>query len=145
MSFSNRRFGNPAFLRQFFICTFFLLYLRAKEEKKYPQKRRKDAIVFYVFALLSRVFCSTSSNLLCSLLCYAHARIFKSLSIGGGLGWGLVFNRIQSPSKVRLSWIIASRSAVVHSICLRKLTFTLLRATSAFRFASAYAKSSELL
>ena len=50
---------------------------------------------------------------------------------------------IQSPSKVRLSWIIASRFAVVHSICLRKLTFTLLRVTSAFLLfvQSAYAKS----
>ena len=52
---------------------------------------------------------------------------------------GLVF----SPSKDRLSWIIASRFAVVHSICLRKLTFTLLRVTSAFLLfvQSAYAKS----
>ena len=50
---------------------------------------------------------------------------------------------ILSPSKVRLSWIIASRFAVVHSICLRKLTFTLLRVTSAFLLfvQSAYAKS----
>ena len=41
----------------------------------------------------------------------------------------------------RLYRIIAPHSALVHFICLRKLTFTLLRGTSAFRFASAYAKS----
>ena len=42
-----------------------------------------------------------------------------------------------------LSWIIASRFAAVYSICLRKLTFTLLRVTSAFHHfvQSAYAKS----
>ena len=48
------------------------------------------------------------------------------------LEWGVYKNGKQSPLKVRLSWIIASRFAVVHSISLRKLTFTLLRATSAF-------------
>ena len=42
----------------------------------------------------------------------------------------------------RLYRIIAPHSAVTHYICLRKLAFVLLRATSAFRFASAYAKSS---
>ena len=43
----------------------------------------------------------------------------------------------------RLYWIIAPHYALVHSICLRKLTFTLLRATSAFLHfvQSAYAKS----
>ena len=42
-----------------------------------------------------------------------------------------------------MSWIIASRFAAVHFICLRKLTFTLLRVTSAFLHfvQSAYAKS----
>ena len=35
--------------------------------------------------------------------------------------------------KVTLSWIIALLFSVVHFICLRKLTFTLLRVTSAFR------------
>ena len=46
---------------------------------------------------------------------------------------GASFYGKQSPSKDRLSWIIASRFAAIHSICLRKLTFTLLRVTSAFR------------
>ena len=59
------------------------------------------------------------------------------------LGWGVYKIGKQSPSKDRLSWIIAPHFAVVHSICLRKLTFTLLRATSAFLHfvQSAYAKS----
>ena len=59
------------------------------------------------------------------------------------LGGGVYKKGKQSPLKDRLSWIIASRFAVIHSICLRKLTFTMLRVTSAFLHfvQSAYAKS----
>ena len=57
------------------------------------------------------------------------------------MGW--FFDWFQWVTKVTLSWIIASRFAVVHSICLRKLAFTLLRVISAFLYfvQSVYAKS----
>ena len=70
MSFSNRRFGNPAFLRQFFICTFFLLYLRGKEEKKYEKKKKTRNS----FLCPTGIFlCSASQNNFSLAKCYARS------------------------------------------------------------------------
>ena len=57
-----------------YACTFFFLYLRGKEKRKYERKKKSRWLSTSSLCLAVHFFCSATPNLLCSLVTSFDAR-----------------------------------------------------------------------